>query len=657
MRILGVFLCFAMSLIFACPAHATEISAELSPKIADHLAIEADLARILSQAGLKSQAITFQVKTSDVVNSVAVQCDPNNQAVNLQISAKAEEWGATFYYGLQKLGFLFPHPRIQLGPNSETWSQFFREQPLESPCGQTYEWKPRFKFRGFHLHTLHPNEWVSGFFMGETEIANDIVRWHARNGQNALQVVLLANVSDLHDKLKVPFALANDLGISRGVDVSFRSMQQRSFWLGSWLTPNWAIQRNLDYLDKMIDFDFLTVELGTSEFASDAHAATRIWIETARRKLAESHKSLFIKAHVSSHQIDSVTGDNYNFVVKDTDLSIGVLAHTVMYYGLEGPAPVYGRKDFADMKKFLFEEHRKGRPSWYFPETSYYIGMDIDVGGLWLGDYINSRAADMNLIEAEHVPGHLTFTSGQEMGYGIIDWSVALLSNSEYKDNPRIGFKLLGESLDIWSQILDFQTNFIKTPGLLSILSSSNTLDELPYFEQHVIDRNLLTTLKKEPQKTEREKALLEEAVAHMPNEHVVEGIHHQELKLMIELTHLRIHFALALRNALLAEDGSREREQFLVQARQIRQTAALKMEVVQNQCNHYPESIVFKKSVGNPTSYGEGYGWTASSLHFWRREERIVRQPYFCSIEEAFRDQLYQPFRVVQLERIFTLF
>jgi hypothetical protein len=41
------------------------------------------------------------------------------------------------------MGFLFPHPRIELKPTLEKLRTF---------CGRKFVWKPRLGDRGFHLH-------------------------------------------------------------------------------------------------------------------------------------------------------------------------------------------------------------------------------------------------------------------------------------------------------------------------------------------------------------------------------------------------------------------------------------------------------------------------------------------------------------------------
>src|SRR4051812_33785481 len=91
-------------------------SAGLAPRAADEAAVRDDLARILAKAGLPTSLIQFHVsRGAGKDGSVSVSCDSGNALLELQ--APAEEWAPTLYLGLQKLGFLFPHPRIQLSPS------------------------------------------------------------------------------------------------------------------------------------------------------------------------------------------------------------------------------------------------------------------------------------------------------------------------------------------------------------------------------------------------------------------------------------------------------------------------------------------------------------------------------------------------------------
>lgn len=612
----------------------------------DEASLRQDLRQILAQSTLSSESIDFSwVPAKGSENTVSMTCSTTLEKklrVGLKISASNEERVSTFYYGLQKLGFLFPHPRLQISPS---------EGQMRKACGQSYQWKPRFAYRGFHLHTLHPSEWVHGFFMNKPQIAEETIRWSARNGQNILQAVLLEqNLEDIERQLIPLVRLANNLGISFGIDLSVESIQQRMGRLVSpeskfrllylilfrqYETKEKDIEESLHKLLEKLPFDFMTLELGTSEFTPSNYKLTIERLNKADDILRAGGKRLYIKIHSSINQIHPEFG-NFNFIPSFTQPTVGVLPHTLMFYGMTDlEAPVYGRKDFKDLLQFTARE-AKIRPVWYFPETSYYIAMDIDVP-LFLTDFLLVRSEDMRELEKLGVEGHLNFTTGQELGYWLFDWNVALLANSEFKSEDAPALRLLGEDVLAWKKIIDYQHKYFKILHLLEELSSSNLLDELPLFSERTIARRLLQEIKNEPVILKSKIDLLRQAISDAPDLSLVKN---PELKALLEITQARLRHALFLRQALLAESehgrDSRQFNDYLEEARRVRLDALKLMTDFIKQYERYPEAQIFSRQQ-NLTSYEFGYGWTAGKLHFWEREEEMIRQnsykPWFMQI------------------------
>ena len=559
-------------------------------------------------------AVRREAASSDAHVAV-IACDQRGVAVVVRSSD--DEWGPTAYRALETLGFLFPHPRRMIAPSLEA---------MRRHCGESVVWKPRLKKRGFHLHTQHPSEWADGFLGGHPAIAEDTVRWLARNRQNLLQVVALTTAKDLKASLTPPFLLARGLGIETGLSVSFASIQQKSLRLArvpkallplaAWFpkaTARGAAKR-AGALADAIPFDFMSAELGTSEFTATRPEETLAAIEAVRAALAERGRPLFIKIHVSSNQ--QAAGENFNFLPRRADPRVGVLVHTVMPYGLDEPAPVYGRKDFADLKTFLLEEKTR-RPAWYFPETSYFIGIDIDAG-LLLTDYLVARAADIDLLEREKVEGVLNFSTGQEVGYWLMDWTAAL--NAGDARSPYAALDRLGEDRAVWTGIVEWQTRHFKTDGVLSMVSFSNLMDELPFVARRhrVLDRNLLRELRRDEPARLREVAALEAAEADMPP---TDGVKDEELRLMLETTLLRVRHARAVRQGKLEEAAALRRE------------ALVRTEAVASKYSRYPEAGVFERGA-NLTSYAYGYAFPVKTLWWWEREEAVWRgkktSPFF---------------------------
>ncbi|MEK6555281.1 MAG: hypothetical protein AABZ31_08580, partial [Bdellovibrionota bacterium] len=326
-------------------------------------------------AGTLSAAASVVAPVVAAPSIVRLTCEGGNYI--LHVNATEEKWGETFYYGLQKLGFLFPHPREQITPSLAQ---------AKKACGQTYTWRPRFEYRGFHFHTQHPNEWVHGFLMGEKETGKQTLRWLARNGQNVAQVLILEQPIDFITKnIKDLILYSQSLGVSFGIDVSFNMIQQKAYRLVSRDSRIKALgffrgdietelKTSLALLKEHLPFDFMTIELGSSEFTSNDYHETLKKMNLAGEILEQDKRALFIKVHASAGQVQGDLG-NYNFLPQYANSSVGILPHTVMFFSLaDAAAPVYGRHNFADMAEFL-QQQSKYRETWYFPETSYFIAM------------------------------------------------------------------------------------------------------------------------------------------------------------------------------------------------------------------------------------------------------------------------------------------
>jgi hypothetical protein len=527
-----------------------------------------------------------------------------------------------FYAAIFEMGFLFPHPRIQITPTQER---------IRAACGSSGSFVARISKRGFHLHTMHPSEWVNGFLMDDLGIADATVRWLVRNQQNLLQIQTLRTADPSH--LKKALRIAHEAGIEVGFSAAFALVQQKALHLiplwatlsrKSWRKP---LQKNLEKILSEFDFDFLTAEMGTTEFTSTPPERTLEWMELTRSILSSRGKRLFIKIHTSTGQEDPKYG-NYNFIARYAHEEVGVLPHTVMFYGLmDSATPVYGRKDFADIRQFMLEE-RDRRPTWFYPETSYYVGMDIDVP-IFLTDYLTQRRSDFDDVVHQGVSGHLTFSTGQELGYWLFDWNVALQAWPQSADDPWLALRLLGEDVDLWKRITDFQHEFFNRRQIIRLISSSNLMDEISWFKP-IHERTLLKELFKDKEQLNAEIDLLEQAVSAEPP---ITGVRNLELRAMLEVTSLRIRHALAVRKIIRGE----KRAEWILEASRLRGEAGRLLEGVAQNFNRYPSSLAFRR-IKNVTSYDEGYAATAVRLHFWEREE-LMAQSYSRASNPFFKN------------------
>jgi hypothetical protein len=603
-----------LALCFLFPARTLCAEGESAPAY-----LQKDLAEILALAKWPGPALALKKNGKAAPGSFSIRCPQGR----IEITA-GDDPGYTS--ALRELGLFLPHPR---------WA-WFNGRPWRAACGKKGVYQAKVRLRGFHLHLQHPSEWVSQFLEGDEKGAEDFLRWLTWNQQNLLQLQLLRSPEVDFASLKETLSRAKERNIHVALSTSFVFTQQKSYTL----IPFWAqffpslatrrLEEKIERLSSLLPFDSLVVELGTTEFTPSPWNLTLSWLETARSALAKKGKGLLTKIHVSTNQVDASRG-NFNFLPQHADPGVGVLPHTVHFYGLRDTnVKMYGRRDFKDMESFLVEQARR-RETWYYPETSYYVGLDIDVP-LLLTDYLLARAEDWRVVESAGVGGHVTFSTGQELGYWLFDWTTALLAEKGVND-PLTGLKLLGESAGAWEKILRFQNLHFKQKRLIAPLSSANLMDELPFLHP-IMERNLLRRLRRDPVALHAEIEALSAAEREKPS---LEQIRNPELKAMLEVTWLRIRHALALRLYLRSKEDA-----FLAEARKCSAEAEAKLAIVRGLAR-WTGTLAYQRR-DNPTSYPEGYAYTATRLHFWKREEEIVAGDRW----NPFFQNLYDPFRLL---------
>lgn len=602
--------------------------------------VQADVASLLRSTDSSLQ-INFSSQINSKNNSVRLQCQGKN--LTFQVQATDYELTSTLYYGLRQLGFLFPHPRITIKPEISR---------LRKNCGKTWVWKPRLTERGFHLHTMHPSEWVAGYFMGYHSIAQDTNLWLVRNQQTHLQVQTLQLSETEKEHLENTLKHARSLGLKIGLSVSFGMIQQRS----NNLIPYWSVltgvndikylQANLQKFIDRFTLDFISFELGSSEFTPTQPERTIAWMNAAAEVTRKSKKGLYMKVHASNNQHHKKYG-NFNFLPQYAVPDVGVMPHTVYFYGLiDTLAPMYHRQDYADMREFYLSEVKK-RPSIYYPETSYFIFMDMDAP-LLLTDYLKIRTDDVDWMQEHGLTSQINFSTGQEVGYWLFDYQVALTADSDSRKNPFMALQLIGEDTDVWKKIINWQHTHIKNKQLIQALFFSNLLDELP-FVKPIHDHILLRDWQKNRPALSEQVAGLELALKEAPS---FNEVRNEELRLMLEVTELRMRHSLDLRRAALLDSSSDKnlRDSFLNSATQHRLTAFKKMNLLFDKYSRYPEIDLTADYWQNPTSYAFPYLVTARSMELWEREERFLKE----NRQSPFFMNRVNPLRIILPRKVF---
>lgn len=578
-----------------------------------------------------------------------------DKGIELHLAAVSEEGIQAGIYGLlqEKLGFHFIHPRSTIMPEWAEW-------PLEDE----WSWSvtPRFSKRGFHIHTQHPIELTEPLLNQDhpngMAMIKEYLDWLARNGQNYMEFNLL-NTVDI-DKW-IPYAkefveYGHERGIIMGIEVSFHTIQQNSYKLYkkkpvSFRTKKRQIIRNLDRLQK-IGWDVYSLEFASTEYTAGnekrknkLRTAVEEWAAINRVKIMGRAHVVKKKGTIIGHEKDSE--NEAKKVVNDHDKFRGLMVHTVMFYDLDDQkAPVYSNDNLLHMTDLL-EKEKEIRETWYYPESAYWVTFDNSVP-MFLSSYLEARLDDILLCEKMGVPGHLTFSSGWEWGYWLIDWSIARWSwkygadethrlDAWYKltDNPKLRLRM--------EKLCNLQEEYIKEKELIRYLVAQTVADELPGKEKlefhprphwqykylfrkapkEVLDSLQTSVLEPLAKFNDLTGAILQ---SDLPGLSTKDQELWSEFQDAFEITwrrsRHRYHVVSSIATHRLMKMGDAHIDEFGFHNLEAGIMKVKAMEIVQRreQEYRYDLTMLARKRDGK-TAYKFGYLYPVSNLHFWQRE------------------------------------
>ena len=400
--------------------------------------------------------------------------------------ARGRQYG--LYDLLERFGFRFFHPEQTYIPPPDD---------VQWPDQLDVFEKPDWGRRGFHFHTMHPIE-ASEFLLVASEQhkewAHHLIDWLARNKQNYFQFELLRTVD--YDQMVPYFTDLVNYSHSRLVDagivVTWVFQQQKAWKLlpDARAEHQTELQQSLDQI-MQVPWDHLNLEMGGTEFTQVKDTLQVAWMNDTVAYLAEKYPQTdaSVKVHCSSDQTAPSYGDiNFNYLPQVADERMGIYPHTVMYYDLQGPAPVYNNENFSALYNWMLSMIDGTRKVYFYPETAYWCSFDIDVP-LFLPIYIFNRWKDLALLVDKGLDGHVDFTSGHEWSYWLSDWSVARFtwnSHQDWTDALEWYAAIFGDAgPEIAAAIRDLalaQREWLIDKNLASYLSGEDTWDELGYF-------------------------------------------------------------------------------------------------------------------------------------------------------------------------------
>jgi len=384
---------------------------------------------------------------------------------------------------LERMGFGFFHPEQTFAPAPED---------LVVPDSLDVFESPGFDLRGYHFHTMHPLPWTeilleeSCAYLG---YAQNLVDWIARNRQNYMEWSLLRTVDpdrwiDCASRIA---DYAHSRGVKIGISASFVFTQQKSFMLvpDARRLCEQEFKANLDWL-MTADWDMVNFEMGASEFIDVSDELTMDWMNISARYLNDAYDGTqaSVKIHCTTDQWSDTYGCNFNFIPQYADPLMGIYPHTVMMYGLEGTAPVYGNPDFGEIRNFMFSQIGK-RKVYYYPETAYWCSFDIDVP-LFFPVYLYNRWKDVVLLAGTGIEGQVDFNSGHEWGYWLSDWALNRYMwdpTRDWTEPIRAFASIFGQAATPAAEILEelvlFQQDALLDRNMIGYQAGEDPLDDL----------------------------------------------------------------------------------------------------------------------------------------------------------------------------------
>ena len=581
------------------------------------------------------------------------------------------------YHILQDIGVRYIHPQHTVFPQSVITAL---------PTYQQLEQTPRFAIRGFHEHTQHPIV-MSDFLLRPDrddfrQYVSHYLKWMVRNRQNALSFHML-NTVDL--VAWIPYITdiiqeAHDYGIKMGLVTGFVDQQQNAYRLYKPSEMESAEVQITTKLDRILQagFDFITFQIGTSEFTKPDESEMLSWLNLAVEHISIQFPTVqpYTWIHIAC-ALRQEDGSPYYHLPLQADERLGAWVHTTMFYTLDHPAPVYDCEDFTHQKDF-FQQAIDQRPLVFFPETAWWLGFDNNVP---LVNPITgrSRQHDMEyLIDIGSVIGHINFTSGKEWTYWHYDhyltqstwqdisWNdyLAWLSpvygdfgtlvvpliqqwtdlqwQHLYQDHPEIYFYLAGElpqdELGEQAGILARRPK-IAFQKIIAMTESDFTqwqTDDLQTLQSMLVAyQELFASIEDELSIELAENEIIQidhtttdvDQIESPFQQKLQQGLQ-RELYISYQLFILRIQHVIALYSGVVAvrQQDRTQADMYAMQAQMIGQQA-LELIQIQQSFYRYPDEVLIEEKPESLTAYPFGYLYETSTAYFWtRREEQLIQ-------------------------------
>lgn len=382
------------------------------------------------------------------------------------------------YEFLHTIGVRFFHPEQEYVPERPQWPA----TPLSR------EHTPDFRLRSVSLHLTHPLELGDAFRNRDEALEPEAVRyidWQLKNlasnghagigtGENQRRGI------DRGFPVNSGFSLHNQQQGGRAVydPDDPRPMEEQ---IGAAIDERMAAAHRTP--------DMFSFTFNPSEFTELDDEFVVRELTFIADYIGENYPDTEIYA--TNHGTHGEPTENYG--VRYYDLpqfappNLGVKVHTLMFFDVFRPAPVYGNEDFNYLYDFMVQEHQI-RNLIYFPESAWWLTFDIPVP-LYLPITIEARDVDIqgmkHMLDGKLV-GHRTFGSGHEWGYWQNEYcSLRLAADVDYsyRDCLRDIATPTGDAaevvVDVLERVIRYQERDIVYGDLIAYLAGSDPETEV----------------------------------------------------------------------------------------------------------------------------------------------------------------------------------
>lgn len=341
-------------------------------------------------------------------------------------SLLAAQWA--IYDFMEHLGVRYFHPEQTYRPTNLQW-------PAEPMAVHT---APAVARRSLHLHRTHPIELEPPIGANPAEATRYQQHWIDWNVK-----LRHTDVDGIDETLTGAYAYAR--GFPREIGFNLLETQQGGRPVINPDDPRPEHEQISSAIDARMapvaglppitTFIFL---FNPNEFTTVGEALTVDRITFVTNYVHEHWPTVEIRTinHGAAQPLGSVYGTRFFDLPQFAPPVLGVEVHTLMFYDLDRPAPVYGNPDFKFLRDWIVMEQAKRRVT-YYPESSWWLTFDLPVPLYLAPVSLEARDHDLQLLApylagdnaATHgVIGHKAFSSGQEWGYWLIDYCTAQMT-------------------------------------------------------------------------------------------------------------------------------------------------------------------------------------------------------------------------------------